>query len=155
MARVIIPAGIYGPGLGKKFSFWDLAAHLYLEGQFGDFLHAFVHIEDVCKVYLAVLEHGKASGRYPVYGESITVRSFVEKYAKTCGVEMKKDGPVCSKKESNSVYDDSETRSQFGIEYEHTLDKSLGEAVASLKERGLLMVKPPTSSDGPWKCEHL
>jgi nucleoside-diphosphate-sugar epimerase len=45
-ARVVIPAGIYGPSVGSKFSFWDLAAYLYLTGQFGDFLQAFVHIND-------------------------------------------------------------------------------------------------------------
>ncbi len=140
-ARVIIPAGIYGPGIGKKFSFWDLAAHLYLAGQFGDFGHAFLHIEDACVVYQAVIEQGEAGCRYPMYGESVTVRAFVSKYANVCGVAMNEDGPVCSEEESKRVYDDSETREKFGIQYKHTLENSLPNAIGNLKERNLLMVK--------------
>jgi len=140
-ARVIIPAGVYGPSVGTKFSFWDLAAHLYLIGQFGDFGHAFIHINDACVVYQAVIEQGEAGCRYPMYGESMTVRTFVEKYAKICSVAMNEDGPVCSEEESKRVYDDSETREKFGIDYKYTIDNSLSDTIENLKERNLLMVK--------------
>lgn len=55
-----------------------------------------MHIEDVCRVYQAVIERGEAGERYPLYGESITVRDFVARYAMVCGVPMKEDGPTCS-----------------------------------------------------------
>jgi nucleoside-diphosphate-sugar epimerase len=143
-ARVVIPAGIYGPGIGTKFSFWDLAAQLYLNGQFGDFHHAFVHVDDFCKVLAEVVEHGEPGGRYPVYGEPMTIRDFVRKYAKICEVPMHENGSDCLKDSSiKRLYDDSETRKLFSIQYTHSLedDHSLKDSIDHLRERGLLQVQ--------------
>lgn len=131
MACVIIPAGVFGPSIGKKITFWDWAAA---------FPQAFIHIDDIYKIYLAVLRDGEPGGRYAAYGESMTVRSFVARYAKACGVPMIEDGPKCSDDEAARVYVDEETRKIFGITYSHNLDSSIDDAVSNLRQRNLLVV---------------
>mmetsp|Transcript_6795 Transcript_6795/g.11938 ORF Transcript_6795/g.11938 Transcript_6795/m.11938 type:complete len:330 (-) Transcript_6795:142-1131(-) len=140
MACVIIPAGVFGPSIGKKITFWDWAAAQFLEGKFVDFPHAFIHIDDIHKVYLAVLRDGKPGGRYAAYGESMTVRSFVARYVEACGVPMIEDGPKCSDHEAERVYVDEETRKLLGVTYSHTLESSIDDAVSNLRERNLLVV---------------
>jgi nucleoside-diphosphate-sugar epimerase len=145
-AYVIIPAAIYGPSIGNKISFWDLAAHLYQQGQFGDMAHAFLHVEDAAQVYQSVLERsGKPGHRYAAYGESMTIRQFFQRYFEICGMELPENGPICSEAEAKRVYDDSATREDFDIYYKHHLLMSLPATIENLKERGLLMLK----EDGP------
>jgi len=143
-ACVLIPAGVYGPGIGKKISFWDFAAAQFLKGQFVDFQHSFIHIDDICEVYLSVLRGAKPGGRYPAYGENMTVREFVTKYSKACGVPMLEDGPRCSDEEAARIYDDISTKEEFNIEYQHTLDGSIHDVVTNLQQRNLLLVVPNT-----------
>lgn len=143
-ACVVIPAGVYGPGVGGRFSFWDLAAGLYLQGNFGDFMHSFIHVEDTAKVYLKIVESGKPGGRYPMYGENMSVRDFVVKYAAAAGVPFV-DGPKISSEEAARVYDDSFTRSAFGISFDRKLDSSFAETIEYLKQHGVMHVKPPST----------
>jgi nucleoside-diphosphate-sugar epimerase len=144
-ACAILPAGVYGPGIGKKISFWDFAAAQFLKGQFVDFAHSFIHMDDISKVYLSVVVQGgnTPGGRFPAYGENMTVREFIGRYAKACGEPMVEDGPRCSDEEAARVYDDSSTREEFKIVYEHTLDSSIDDAVANLRQRNLILVVGP------------
>jgi nucleoside-diphosphate-sugar epimerase len=160
-ACVLIPAGVYGPGIGSKISFWDYAAAQFLDNTFADFAHAFLHIEDAAQVYLTLVNNmsstpsnmfpGGECKRFAAYGESMTVRDFVAKYSAACGVPMLADneGAKCSEEERKRVYDDSASREVLGVAYVHTLrvdsDKrtssSLKEAVENLRVRNMLMVQ--------------
>jgi hypothetical protein len=86
------------------------------------------------------MERGERGGRYPVYGETMTVRRFVEIYAKVCSVPFLADGPKCSEKEAARIYDDSATRAQFSIEYQHSIEKMMPVPIDHLRERSILMV---------------
>ena len=145
-ACVLIPAGVYGPGIGSKFSFWDWAAAQFLEQKFVDFAHAFIHIDDIAKVYLAIVKQefdGLSCPRFAAYGENCTVRSFSQLYASICEVPQLQDdqGPTCSEEEARRTYDDTPTKLLLGITYEHSLENDLKDTVESLRERNLLMVK--------------
>lgn len=145
-ACVVMPAGVYGPSVGGRCSFWDVAADLYLEGRFGDFKTSFIHVEDAAKVYLKLVQHGTPGGRYPMYGENMSVRDFVARYAAAAGVPMTDDGPTCSPEEAARVYDDSFTRSALGVSFDRRVEQSLGETVEHLRKHEALRVKPKGST---------
>merc|ERR1719499_2221603 len=77
--------------------------------------HSFIHMDDLCKGYVAIANQGRSGERYPLYGENMTVKKFVEIYANKVGVPMFDGDEIRDAKQLNRVYDDSFTRYSFGL----------------------------------------
>jgi nucleoside-diphosphate-sugar epimerase len=138
-ACTVIPAATYGPGLGGRVSFWDGVPNWYQAGYFKDFMTGFIHVEDLSRCYLAAVERGRPGGRYLAAGQPMRVSEFVRMYAQAAGFSA--DGlPQRSffANAQNLVYDDSATRRELGIEWERTLEESLGEHMRYLKQHDKL-----------------
>jgi nucleoside-diphosphate-sugar epimerase len=135
----LIPAATYGPGLGGRVSFWDSAVGWYLAGYFTDFMTGFIHVEDLCRCYLAVIERGRSGGRYLAAGQPMRVSDFVRLYAAAAGAPLD-EGQQRSlfANPRDLSYDDSATRRELGIEWERNLEESLPELMSYLREHGKL-----------------
>ena len=141
----LIPAATYGPGLGGRVSFWDSVPAWYLAGYFKDFMTGFIHVEDLARCYLAVVERGRGGGRYLAAGQPLKVSEFVAMYAAAAGIPL--DGAAERGVFANAqqlVYDDSATRRELGIEWERDLRESLTEHMAYLRQHGKLTLTAPT-----------
>lgn len=138
-ACTLIPAATYGPGLGGKVSFWDSVPAWYLAGYFKDFMTGFIHVEDLCRCYLAVIERGRSGGRYLAAGQPMRVSDYVRLYAAAAGVS-RNSIPAASvfANPQRLSYDDSATRSELGIEWERDLQGSLAAHMEYLREHGKL-----------------
>jgi nucleoside-diphosphate-sugar epimerase len=144
-ACTVIPAATYGAGLGGRVSFWDSVPTWYLAGYFKDFMTGFIHVEDLCRCYLAVVERGRAGGRYLAAGEPMRVSDFVRMYAAAAGAPI--DGGQQRSVFANPrqlVYDDSATRRELGIEWERGLEESLAEHMRYLRQHGKLALEAPS-----------
>lgn len=136
-ACVLIPAATYGPGLGGRVSFWDAVPGWFLAGGFTDFMTGFIHVEDLAKGYLGVIERGRAGGRYLMAGEPMRVSDYVAAYAKAAGVEPSTK-PAVFANTQGLRYDDSATRRELGVEWTRTLEATLPEHIAYLRAHGKL-----------------
>lgn len=146
-ACTLIPAATYGPGLGGRVSFWDSVPTWYLAGYFKDFMTGFIHVEDLCRCYLAVIERGRSGGRYLAAGQPMRVSDFVEMYAAAAGIPI--DGGSQHRVFANPqhlVYDDSATRRELGIEWKRDLQESLAEHMDYLRQHGKLSLSAPEAS---------
>jgi len=138
-ACTVIPAATYGPGLGGRVSFWDNVPAWYLAGQFQDFMTGFIHVEDLCRCYLAVIERGRSGGRYLAAGQPLRVSDYVRLYAAAASVDvaaLSQRGVF--ENPQGIVYDDSATRRELGVEWERDLRASLAEHMAYLRQHGKL-----------------
>ena len=135
----LIPAATYGPGLGGRVSFWDSVPSWYFAGYFKDFMTGFIHVEDLCRCYLAACETGRGGGRYLAAGQPMRVSDYVKLYAAAAGAPV--DGAVARHVFANAqalVYDDSATRRELGIEWERRVEDSLADHMRYLREHGKL-----------------
>jgi dihydroflavonol-4-reductase len=143
-ACTVIPAATYGPGLGGRVSFWDRVPSWYFAGYFKDFMTAFIHVEDLCRCFLAVIERGRSGGRYLAAGQPMRVSDYVRQYAAAAGVPIDKipeRGTFAN--HQHLTYDDSATRRALGIEWERTLQESLPEHMDYLRRYGKLSLSVP------------
>ena len=149
-ACTVMPAATYGPGLGGRVSFWDSVPGWYLAGYFKDFMTGFIHVEDLCRCFLAAIEHGRSGGRYLAAGQPMRVSEFVELYAAAAGVAIA-DGPQRDvfANPQHLLYDDSATRRELGIEWERDLKASLAEHMDYLRQHGKLTLTAPNVSAEP------
>jgi nucleoside-diphosphate-sugar epimerase len=127
--------------LDGRVSFWDAVPKWYSAGYFKDFMTGFIHVEDLCKCYLAAIERGVPGGRYLAAGQPMRVSDFVRMYAAAAGVPI--DEATAQKlgvfaNTQKLVYDDSATRKALGIEWEYMLQDSLPAHVAYMKLHGKL-----------------
>lgn len=143
-ACTLIPAATYGPGLSGRVSFWDSVPSWYLAGYFKDFMTGFIHVEDLCRCYLAVIERGRSGGRYLAAGQPMRVSDFVRMYAAAAGVPIDKfpQRSVFANHQHLS-YDDSATRRELGIEWERNLQESLPEHINYLRQYSKLTLSAP------------
>lgn len=138
-ACTLIPAATYGPGLHGRVSFWDSVPGWYLAGHFQDFITGFIHVEDLCACFLAVIERGVPGGRYLAAGQPLRVSEFVTMYARAAGVAI--DAATTRSVFANAqglVYDDSATRRELDIEWQRSLAESLPEHIAYLRRHAKL-----------------
>jgi nucleoside-diphosphate-sugar epimerase len=145
LACTLIPAATYGPGLAGRVSFWDSVPAWYLAGYFKDFMTGFIHVEDLCRSFVAAIEHGRSGGRYLAAGQPMRVSEYVEMYAAAAGVAM----PPAAQRDvfandQRLFYDDSATRRALGIEWERDLQTSLAEHMNYLRSHGKLTLGAPT-----------
>lgn len=143
-ACTLIPAATYGPGLSGRVSFWDSVPAWYLAGYFKDFMTGFIHIEDLCRCYLAVIERGRSGGRYLAAGQPMRVSDFVRLYAAAAGVPIDRFPPpgVFANPQDLS-YDDSATQSELAIKWERDLQGALAEHMEYLRQYGKLTLSAP------------
>jgi dihydroflavonol-4-reductase len=139
LACTVIPAATYGPGLAGRVSFWDSVPAWYLAGYFKDFMTGFIHVEDLCRCFIAAIEHGRSGGRYLAAGQPMRVSEYVEMYAAAAGVAV----PPAAQRDvfanaQRIFYDDSATRRALGIEWERDLQASLAEHMEYLRSHGKL-----------------
>ena len=146
-ACTLIPAATYGPGLGGRVSFWDSVPAWYLAGHFQDFMTGFIHIEDLCRCYLAVIEHGRSGARNLAAGQPLRVSDFVRLYAAAAGVPSDKfPAPSVFANLGHLSYDDSATRSELGLSWKRDLQGSLAEHMEYLRQHGKLTLCAPESA---------
>ncbi|WP_146645893.1 NAD-dependent epimerase/dehydratase family protein [Labilithrix luteola] len=140
-ACVVIPAATYGPGLAGRVSFWDAVPDWYVAGYFKDFMTGFIHVEDLARVYLSVIERGVPGGRYLAAGQPLRVSDFVAVYLAAAGKSVDLAGKHVFANTQGIVYDDSATRRALGVEWQHQLQDSLPTLMDYLRQHGKLAPK--------------
>lgn len=135
-ACTLVLSATYGPGVGGKVSFWDHAFKWYQAGQFSDMKTGFIHVEDVARAYLALIDKGVSGGRYLVAGEGMLVSSFFAAYAKAAGVSLPEG---CHKiADPGYFFCDASTKDQLCIQWERSVETSLPDLVIYLSNCGFL-----------------